>query len=48
MAYPKEIEDVLNDIDGVLESAVFGIPDNDFGEKIIATLVAEPGVKLDT
>ncbi|WP_170477458.1 malonate--CoA ligase [Ruegeria arenilitoris] len=46
--YPKEIEDVLNDIDGVLESAVFGIPDNDFGEKIIATLVAEPGVKLDT
>ncbi|WP_170608539.1 malonate--CoA ligase [Ruegeria arenilitoris] len=46
--YPKEIEDVLNDIDGVLESAVFGIPDNDLGEKIIATLVAEPGVKLDT
>ncbi|CAD0184685.1 Long-chain-fatty-acid--CoA ligase [Ruegeria sp. THAF57] len=46
--YPKEIEDALNDIDGVLESAVFGIPDNDFGEKIIAALVAEPGVELDT
>ncbi|MFD0908126.1 malonate--CoA ligase [Ruegeria arenilitoris] len=46
--YPKEIEDVLNDIDGVLESAVFGVPDNDFGEKIIAALVAEPGVELDT
>jgi malonyl-CoA/methylmalonyl-CoA synthetase len=46
--HPKEIEDVLNDIDGVLESAVFGVPDNDFGEKIIAALVAEPGVELDT
>ncbi|WP_170368220.1 malonate--CoA ligase [Ruegeria arenilitoris] len=46
--YPKEIEDVLNDIDGVLESAVFGVPDNDFGEKIIAALVAEPGLELDT
>ncbi len=45
--YPKEIEDVLNDIDGVLESAVFGIPDSDFGEAIIATLVPEPGAKLD-
>ncbi|WP_171207036.1 malonyl-CoA synthase [Ruegeria sp. HKCCA0235A] len=44
--YPKEIEDVLNDIDGVLESAVFGIPDRDFGEAIIATLVAEPGSQL--
>ncbi|WP_171209706.1 MULTISPECIES: malonyl-CoA synthase [unclassified Ruegeria] len=46
--YPKEIEDILNDIDGVLESAVFGVPDDDFGEAIIAALVAEPGVKLDT
>ncbi|WP_299984852.1 malonyl-CoA synthase [uncultured Ruegeria sp.] len=45
--YPKEIEDVLNDIDGVLESAVFGIPDTDFGEAIIAALVAEPAAQLD-
>ena len=40
--YPKEIEDVLNDIDGVVESAVFGIPDADFGEAIIAALVVSP------
>ncbi len=45
--YPKEIEDVLNDIDGILESAVFGTPDNDFGEAIIAALVAEPGAQPD-
>lgn len=45
--YPKEIEDVLNDIDGILESAVFGVPDDDFGEAVIATLVAVPGAQLD-
>ena len=41
--YPKEIEDVLNGIDGVEESAVFGIPDADFGEAIIAAVVLRPG-----
>jgi malonyl-CoA/methylmalonyl-CoA synthetase len=40
--YPKEIEDVINDIDGVLESAVFGVPHADFGEMIIAAVVPEP------
>ena len=44
--YPKEIEEVLNDIDGVLESAVYGIPDADFGEAIIAALVMEPGASV--
>lgn len=24
--YPKEIEDVLNDVDGISETAVFGVP----------------------
>ena len=42
--YPKEIEDVLNDIDGVLESAVFGVPDADFGEKIVASVVLDGDV----
>ena len=39
--YPKEIEDVINDIEGVLESAVFGVPHADFGESVIATVVLE-------
>ncbi|MEP1697742.1 MAG: AMP-binding protein [Paracoccaceae bacterium] len=39
--YPKEIEDVINDIDGVLESAVFGIPHPDFGESVLAAVVLE-------
>jgi malonyl-CoA/methylmalonyl-CoA synthetase len=41
--YPKEIEDVLNDSEGVEESAVFGIPDSDFGEAIVAAVVMLPG-----
>ena len=45
--YPKEIEDVLNDVVGVVESAVFGVPDADFGEAIIAALVLDPEVSLD-
>lgn len=39
--YPKEIEDVVNDIEGVNESAVFGIPHPDFGESVVAALVLE-------
>ncbi len=39
--YPKEIEDVINDIDGVLESAVFGVPHPDFGESVMAVVVPE-------
>ena len=39
--YPKEIEDVLNDQKGVVESAVVGVPHSDFGEGIVAVLVGE-------
>ncbi|MCL4105078.1 UNVERIFIED_CONTAM: hypothetical protein GTU68_018785 [Idotea baltica] len=45
--YPKEIEDVLNDIEGVKESAVYGVVDADFGEKIIVAVVAENDVALE-
>ncbi|MXQ07861.1 AMP-binding protein [Alphaproteobacteria bacterium GH1-50] len=46
--YPKEVEDVLNDVDGVAESAVFGVPDPDFGEAIVAAIVFEKGAEPDT
>ena len=39
--YPKEIEDVINDVDGVLESAVFGVPHPDFGESVLAAVILE-------
>jgi malonyl-CoA/methylmalonyl-CoA synthetase len=34
--YPKEVESVLDRIDGVEESAVVGVPHKDFGEGVIA------------
>ncbi|MBX2837570.1 MAG: AMP-binding protein, partial [Gammaproteobacteria bacterium] len=39
--YPKEIESVLDDQPGVLESAVIGVPHPDFGETPIGILVAD-------
>ena len=45
--YPKEVELVLDDQPGVLESAVIGVPHPDFGEGVVGVLVAEPGVSPD-
>ncbi|HSD11495.1 MAG TPA: malonyl-CoA synthase [Candidatus Binatia bacterium] len=41
--YPKEIESVIDHIDGVVESAVVGIPHPDFGEAVIAVVKRHPG-----
>ncbi len=45
--YPKEIELLLDDSDGVLESAVVSAPHPDFGEGVVAILVANPGSSID-
>jgi malonyl-CoA/methylmalonyl-CoA synthetase len=45
--YPAEIEAVLNELPGVVESAVIGVPHADFGEAVVAVLVARPGALLD-
>lgn len=37
--YPKEVEAVIDDTDGVKESAVIGVPDADFGEQVVAVVV---------
>jgi malonyl-CoA/methylmalonyl-CoA synthetase len=44
--YPKEVETELDAIEGVLESAVFGVPHPDFGEGVTAAVVARPGAVL--
>ena len=45
--YPKEIESYLDKVDGVLESAVIGVPHPDFGEAVVAVIVLKPeGVDL--
>ena len=39
--YPKELEEIIDDQEGVLESAVIGVPHPDFGETPIAVIVSE-------
>ncbi len=45
--YPKEIEDAIDRLPGVVESAVIGIPDSDLGETVAAVVVAAPDTTLD-
>ena len=40
--YPSEVESEINEIGGVLESAVIGLPHPDFGEAVTAVVVREP------
>ncbi|MCW7538363.1 malonyl-CoA synthase [Aquabacterium sp. A7-Y] len=44
--YPAEVEAYLNEIDGVAESAVIGVPHPDFGEAVVAVVVPRPGASL--
>ena len=44
--YPAEIEGYINDMPGVAESALVGVPHPDFGEVGIAVVIAKPGAKL--
>ena len=45
--YPAEVESYINDMEGVAESAVVGVPHPDFGEVGVALVIARPGVRLD-
>jgi malonyl-CoA/methylmalonyl-CoA synthetase len=44
--YPREIEMLLDELPGVSESAVFGVPHPDFGEAVMAAIVAGPEAQL--
>jgi malonyl-CoA/methylmalonyl-CoA synthetase len=44
--YPKEIELLLDELPGVEESAVIGVPHPDFGEAVVAVIVPHQGTKL--
>ncbi len=45
--YPKEVELCLDSVDGVLETAVIGVPHPDFGEAVVAVCVMVEGRTLD-
>jgi malonyl-CoA/methylmalonyl-CoA synthetase len=40
------VESVINLVDGVLESSVVGIPDEKWGERVVAAVVKKAGVDL--
>ncbi|MDO6459678.1 acyl-CoA synthetase [Granulosicoccaceae sp. 1_MG-2023] len=44
--YPAEIESVLHNYPGIRDCAVFGVPDEEFGESVMAVLETEPEVSL--
>ena len=44
--YPAEIEGYINELPGVLESALVGVPHPDFGEVGVAVVVARPGATV--
>ena len=41
--YPKEIELIIDELEGVTESAVIGIPNRDLGEAVAAAIVLDAG-----
>ena len=43
--YPKEVELVVDDIAGIKESAIIGVPHADFGEAVTAVVVLEPSAR---
>jgi malonyl-CoA/methylmalonyl-CoA synthetase len=45
--YPKEIEAEIDALPGVVETAVIGLPHEDFGEAVTAVVVAAAGADLD-
>jgi len=45
--YPAEIESTINELPGVAESAVVGVPHPDFGEAVVAVVVPRAGATVD-
>ena len=41
--YPREVEQALEQVDGVEKAAVFGLPHPDYGEAVAAEVVLRPG-----
>jgi malonyl-CoA/methylmalonyl-CoA synthetase len=45
--YPAEIEGYINEMPGVAESALVGVPHPDFGEVGVAVVIPKPGARVD-
>jgi long-chain acyl-CoA synthetase len=45
--YPAEIEAVIHEHPGIIDVAVFGVPDDEWGERVHAVVQPKPGTALD-
>ncbi|WP_417692490.1 malonate--CoA ligase [Roseibium sp.] len=45
--YPAEVEALIDEIEGVAENAIIGVPHPDFGEGVVAVVAAKSGVTID-
>jgi len=45
--FPGEVENLLVEYDGVVEAAVVGVPDNEYGQRLAAYVVTRPGATVD-
>ncbi len=45
--YPREVEDVLLEIDGVVEAAVVGLPDEKWGDRVVAVVAGRADLDTD-
>lgn len=45
--YPSQVEQALLTVPGVIEAAAVGLPDGSGGERVVAAIVVEPGLRLD-
>jgi long-chain acyl-CoA synthetase len=46
--YPREVEELLIRHPNVAEACVLGLPDSEWGESVVAALVAKPGASIET
>ncbi|TDU26804.1 acyl-CoA synthetase (AMP-forming)/AMP-acid ligase II [Panacagrimonas perspica] len=45
--YPREVEEVLQEFPGVIETAVVGLPDEKWGDRLHAVITARAGVTVE-
>jgi long-chain acyl-CoA synthetase len=45
--YPREIEEILYSLPGVQECTVIGLPDKEWGERVVALIIPKPGKTID-
>ena len=44
--FPEEVEEVIKLLQGVADAAVLGVPDKQFGQKLVSLVQSEEGVTL--